>query len=61
MPKEACIKNQSVQGGNSLDFVEEIGGGILTLYIYIDTWILHYKSMYIFSIWWLYCDSITAL
>jgi len=29
MPKEGCIKNQFVQGGNGLDFVEEIGGGIL--------------------------------
>ena len=29
MPKEGCIKNQFVQGGNGLDFVEEIGGGII--------------------------------
>ena len=35
MPKEGCIKNQFVQGGNGLDFVEEIGGGII--YIYHNT------------------------
>ena len=33
MPKEGCIKNQFVQGGNGLDFVEEIGGGMFNLWI----------------------------
>ena len=28
MPKAGCIKNQFIQGGNGLDFVDEIGGGI---------------------------------
>ncbi|MCV6630032.1 MAG: hypothetical protein OIF50_09250, partial [Flavobacteriaceae bacterium] len=33
MPKVGCIKNQFIQGGNGLDFVEEIGGGICELQV----------------------------